>query len=491
MRFAFRIGNHFGCSDGADEDLQGYDANFGALLDERYPFRVIRLPYNILVATRPSAVFPSLDRVGSYCAGRAPELPSQRRRSSLTSAPSRRRAPRSGARELGRQILERDRVVGKPPRLEDAPLALVEHRERFTERLLAVLRFLVLDEPRLLIGDFVDEPVLPFAGIAVVADRGVERHVAAEAVVHVDHVLLGHAEAFGDELDLVRAQVALFQRRDLALGLAQVEEQLLLVGGGAHFHQRPRAQDVFLDRRLDPPHGVGGETEAFIGLEALDRLHQADIALRNHFGDRQAVAAIARGDLGDEAQMTVDELVCRLMVAVLAPALGQHEFVLRFQHRNPPDFLKIAGDAGFGRHPLIRGRQPSHDLYRIVGTVVTVAFNYFRNTIICIYPHCQFDFETLLSCRGRPCQHAKRQSSCCWWGGLCKPRPMTANSAPPSGWRYATSPAPIRSRGPRRHLRSFKRPPAAPLRKRSKHLRQVGTWSDSDRRRTGEASVCD
>src|SRR6516162_8645884 len=55
----------FGFSDGADEDLQGYDANFGALLDELYPFRVIRLPYNILVATRPSAVFPSLDRVGS------------------------------------------------------------------------------------------------------------------------------------------------------------------------------------------------------------------------------------------------------------------------------------------------------------------------------------------------------------------------------------------------------------------------------------------
>src|SRR6516164_301128 len=65
MRFAFRIGNHFGFSDGADEDLQGYDANFGALLDELYPFRVIRLSYNILVATRPSAVFPSLDRVGS------------------------------------------------------------------------------------------------------------------------------------------------------------------------------------------------------------------------------------------------------------------------------------------------------------------------------------------------------------------------------------------------------------------------------------------
>ena len=78
--------------------------------------------------------------------------------------------------------------------------------------------------------------------------------------------------------------------------------------------------------------------------------------------------------------------LCAASHAVFAPALGQHEFVLRFQHRDPPDFLKIAGDTGLGRHLLIRGRQPSHDRYRIVGTVVTVAFNYFRNTIICIYP---------------------------------------------------------------------------------------------------------
>jgi hypothetical protein len=33
--------------------------NFGALIDERYPFRVIRLPFNVLMATRPSAVFPT------------------------------------------------------------------------------------------------------------------------------------------------------------------------------------------------------------------------------------------------------------------------------------------------------------------------------------------------------------------------------------------------------------------------------------------------
>jgi hypothetical protein len=65
MGFAFLIGNHCGFSDGADEDLQGFDANFDALIDERYPFRVIRSPYNVLMATRPSAVFPPLERVGS------------------------------------------------------------------------------------------------------------------------------------------------------------------------------------------------------------------------------------------------------------------------------------------------------------------------------------------------------------------------------------------------------------------------------------------
>ena len=68
--------------------------------------------------------------------------------------------------------------------------------------------------------------------------------------------------------------------------------------------------------------------------------------------------------------MTVDQLVRRLVVAVLAPALGQHVLFVRFQHRGPPDFFQITGDAGFGRHSLLRGRQPNHDRHHIVRTVV-------------------------------------------------------------------------------------------------------------------------
>ena len=41
-----------------------------------------------------------------------------------------------------------DAVVGEAARLEDAPLAVVEHGERLAERLAAVVGFLVRDHAR-------------------------------------------------------------------------------------------------------------------------------------------------------------------------------------------------------------------------------------------------------------------------------------------------------------------------------------------------------
>src|ERR1700687_3473003 len=62
----------------------------------------------------------------------------------------------------------------------------------------------------------------------------------------------------------------------------------------------------------------------------------------------------------------------------------------------------------------------------------------------------------------------------CWWGGSCKARAMTANSAPLNGWRCASSPAPTHSPGLRRHLRNFKRRPVAPHHKPFRRLRHKG-----------------
>src|SRR5258708_9289514 len=99
MSFAFRIGNHFGFSG---------DANFGALIDERYPFRVIRSLYNVLMATRPSAVFPHHRRgLEANAPAEAPEFPSERRGSSPTSGPSRRHTRLSGARARPRRRTHR------------------------------------------------------------------------------------------------------------------------------------------------------------------------------------------------------------------------------------------------------------------------------------------------------------------------------------------------------------------------------------------------
>ncbi len=178
--------------------------------------------------------------------------------------------------------IERDRLVGKPPRLEDAALALVQHRERFAQCLAAIVGLVVLGELRLLACSLLYQPVLPLAGFAILANRRIEREVATEAAVHVDHVLLGDAEPLGDQPYLVGAQVAFLQHRHAALFLAQVEEQLPLVGSGAHLHKRPRAQDVLVDGCLDPPHRIGDEAKALVRLEALDRLHEPDIALRDH-----------------------------------------------------------------------------------------------------------------------------------------------------------------------------------------------------------------
>ena len=137
------------------------------------------------------------------------------------------------------------------------------------------------------------------------------------------------------------AQVAVLQGADLALGATQVEEQLLLIGGGADLHQGPGSQDIFLDRGPDPPHGVGRQTKALVRLELFDRLHQADVALGDHLADGQAIAAVAHGDLGHQTQMRGHHLVRGFGIAMFLPTLGEHELLVLAQHGKLADLGQI------------------------------------------------------------------------------------------------------------------------------------------------------
>src|SRR5215469_4130284 len=73
------------------------------------------------------------------------------------------------------------------------------------------------------------------------------------------------------------------------------------------------------------------------------------MAFRDQVSERQTVAAIAPGDLGDEPQMACDEPVRGVAITVLTPALGQQVFFLRVQHGEPLDLLEMTVDVGFGR----------------------------------------------------------------------------------------------------------------------------------------------
>src|SRR5262249_31307680 len=127
-----------------------------------------------------------------------------------------------------------------------------------------------------------------------------------------------------------------------------------------------------------------------------------------------------------------------------------------------------------------------------LGTVVTVAFNYFRNTIICIYPHCQFDFETLLFLSGGDHVSTRNGRAPAAGGAACasrgllrpnQPRPMDGASLLRP--RQYVLPDPVGLCGVSSDHPWHRFPGDQGT------LRQEGTWSDSDRRRTSEASVCD
>lgn len=162
------------------------------------------------------------------------------------------------------------------------------------------------------------------------------------AAIHRNYFIFRDVQLGRDMLNVFGFEVAFFNSLNLALDLTQIEKQLLLCRRGADFHQRPRPQDIFLDRRPDPPHGIGRKPKAAFRIKALDRLHHAHIAFRNQLGDGQSIAPVAHGDFGDKAQMTSDHFVCGFRIFVLGPCLGEHIFLILSQHRKFANILQIA-----------------------------------------------------------------------------------------------------------------------------------------------------
>ena len=143
-----------------------------------------------------------------------------------------------------------------------------------------------------------------------------ERSLLPEALLHVDHVVLADVEALGDQARLDLDAEAL----ELALLLVQPEEELALRARGAEADQPDVVEQVLEDVGADPVRGVGGELHALIGIEALHRLHQADVALLDQVEHVGPGAAVLHRDLHDEAQVREHELARGVDVARARPS---------------------------------------------------------------------------------------------------------------------------------------------------------------------------
>ena len=81
----------------------------------------------------------------------------------------------AGDAELGGKLFQRQRLLGKPARLEHTTLARIQALQRVVQHAAALVALLGFGKRRLLVHGVVDQPVLPLAALGIVPDRGVER----------------------------------------------------------------------------------------------------------------------------------------------------------------------------------------------------------------------------------------------------------------------------------------------------------------------------
>ena len=143
-------------------------------------------------------------------------------------------------------------------------------------------------------------------GVAVLVDRGVQRHVVAAPAHQVEHAVDVHAELGGDLVRLrVTAQLAL----EGATRTADLVELLDHVDGEAY--DASLLRDAAGDRLTHPPGGVGRELVALGVVELLDRADQAGVALLDQVEHRHLGAAVLAGDRHHQPQVGLDEPVDR------------------------------------------------------------------------------------------------------------------------------------------------------------------------------------
>jgi len=108
------------------------------------------------------------------------------------------------------------------------------------------------------------------------------------------------------------------------------------------------------DGLFDPPAGVGAELHPAAGLEAVDGLHQAEVAFGDEIENRQAAVVVIGGDFHHEAEIRFDhQLAGRLLAA--ANATSEFDLLGPVEKGGLTDALEVGLEGG-GEIPLPNNR---------------------------------------------------------------------------------------------------------------------------------------
>ena len=141
-------------------------------------------------------------------------------------------------------------------------------------------------------------------GVAVLAERRVQRDRLAAVLLDLDDLLRGHVELLGE---LLRRGLAAEVLQHLPLHAGELVDHLDHVhrdadGAGLVGHRAG-------DRLPDPPGRVRGELVALGVVELLDRADQTEVALLDQVQEEHAAAGVALGQRDHEAQVGLEQVV--------------------------------------------------------------------------------------------------------------------------------------------------------------------------------------
>ena len=155
---------------------------------------------------------------------------------------------------------------------------------------------------------------LPELRLLLVADRLLERDGRLRGAADRLDLLDRHVEVEGD---LLVRRLAAALGAELPLGAQDLVQ--LLDDVNRHADRARLVGERAGDRLADPPRRVGRELVALAPVELLGGAHEADRPLLDQVEERQPLVAVALGDRDDEAQVRLDHLLLRAMVAALDP----------------------------------------------------------------------------------------------------------------------------------------------------------------------------